>query len=46
MIPYFVRLLDIKINNAAIPNDWKKAVVVPIYIVLTDRWSQITDLTV
>jgi hypothetical protein len=30
MIPYLVRLLDITINNAAIPNDWKKVIVVPI----------------
>jgi hypothetical protein len=31
MIPYFACLLDITINNAAIPSDWKKAIVVPIY---------------
>jgi hypothetical protein len=29
--PYLARLLDITINNATIPNDWKKASVVPIY---------------
>jgi hypothetical protein len=31
MIPYLVRLLDITMNNNAIPGDWKKAIVVPIY---------------
>ena len=31
MIPYLARLLDITMNNNAIPGDWKKAVVVPIY---------------
>jgi hypothetical protein len=31
MIPYLVRLLDVTVNNAAIPSDWKKAIVVPIY---------------
>jgi hypothetical protein len=30
-IPYLVPLLDITINNATIPRDWKKATVVPIY---------------
>jgi len=32
MIPYHVRLLDNTMNNNAIPGDWKKAVMVPIYI--------------
>jgi hypothetical protein len=31
MIPYLARLLDITINNATIPSDWKKAIVFPIY---------------
>ena len=31
MIPYFAILLDIKMNINAIPGDWKKATVVPIY---------------
>jgi hypothetical protein len=31
IIPYLARLLDIKMNNNAIPGDWKEAVVVPIY---------------
>jgi hypothetical protein len=31
MIPYLARLLEITMNNNAIPGDWKKAVVVPIY---------------
>ena len=31
MIPYLARLLDVTMNNNAIPGDWKKAIVVPIY---------------
>ena len=31
MIPYLARLLDITMNSNAIPDDWKKTVVVPIY---------------
>jgi hypothetical protein len=31
MIPYLVRLLAITMNNNAIPGDWKKAIVVPMY---------------
>ena len=31
MIPYLARLLDIMMNNNAIPGDWEKAVVFPIY---------------
>jgi hypothetical protein len=31
LIPHLARLLDITINNATIPCDWKKATVVPIY---------------
>jgi hypothetical protein len=31
MTPYLARLLDITINNATIPSDWKKATVVPVY---------------
>jgi len=31
MIPYLARLLDITMNNNAIPGDCKKAIVVPIY---------------
>jgi hypothetical protein len=31
MISYRARLLDITINNATLPSDWKKAVGVPIY---------------
>ena len=31
MIPYLARLLDITVNNNAIPRDWNKAIVVPIY---------------
>jgi hypothetical protein len=30
MIQYLARLLDITMNNNAIPGDWKKAVVLPI----------------
>jgi hypothetical protein len=31
MIPYLARLFDIRINNGAIPRDWKKAIVFPIH---------------
>ena len=31
MIPYLARLMDITMNNNAVPDDWKKAIVVPIY---------------
>ena len=31
MIPYLARLLDITMNNNAIPGNWKKAIVIPIY---------------
>ena len=31
MIPYLARLLDIRMNNNAIPGYWKKAIVIPIY---------------
>jgi len=31
MIPYLARLLDITMNNNAIPGNWKKDIVVPIY---------------
>ena len=31
MIPYLTRLLDITINNNAIPGDWIKGIVVPTY---------------
>jgi len=29
--PFLARLLEISLNNATIPRDWKKAIVVPIY---------------
>jgi hypothetical protein len=29
MIPYLARLLDVTVNNAGIPSDWKKAIVIP-----------------
>jgi len=31
MTPFLVRLLEISLNNAAIPSDWKKTIAVPIY---------------
>ena len=31
MIPYLARFLDIAMNYNAIPGDWKKAFVIPIY---------------
>jgi hypothetical protein len=32
MIPYLARLMDITMKNNAIPGDWQKAIVVPIYV--------------
>lgn len=32
MILYIARLLDVTVNNAAIPSDWKRAVMVPVYM--------------
>jgi hypothetical protein len=31
MIPYLARLLDITVNNATIPSDWKRGIVIPVY---------------
>jgi hypothetical protein len=31
IIPYLAQLLDITVNDATVPSDWKKATVVPIY---------------
>jgi hypothetical protein len=31
MIPYLAILLEIKMNNATLPGDWKKATVIPIH---------------
>ena len=31
MIPYLARLLDIMMHNNAVPGDWKKTIVFPIY---------------
>jgi len=31
IIPYLARLLDIIMNNGALPGDWKKATVFPIH---------------
>ena len=31
MTPFLARLLEISLNNATIPCDWKKTTVVPIY---------------
>jgi hypothetical protein len=31
MIPYLARLLDIAVNNATIPSDWKRGIVIHIY---------------
>lgn len=43
MIPYLVQLLDITINNEAIPGDWKKTIVIPIYEGEIDLWSRTID---
>jgi hypothetical protein len=31
MIPYLMRIFNISINNSRVPDDWKSAIVVPIY---------------
>jgi hypothetical protein len=31
MIPYCARLLEVTLNSATIPSDWKRALVVPVY---------------
>ena len=31
MVPYLVRLMDLSLNNSNLPDDWKKATVIPIY---------------
>ena len=31
MIPYLARLIDITMNSGALPGDWKRATVIPIY---------------
>ena len=31
MIPYLVRLLEMTINNGALPGDWRRDTVVPVY---------------
>jgi hypothetical protein len=31
MVPYLTRLLDITVNNGSIPDDWKKATVIPVH---------------
>jgi len=31
MIPYFVRLLNVAMNNGTLPADWKRAMVVPVH---------------
>jgi hypothetical protein len=43
MTPYLARLLEISLNNATIPRDWKIATVVPIYKGVISRHSQTLD---
>ena len=31
MIPYLARLMDITLNNTTLSNDWKKAIMIPIF---------------
>jgi hypothetical protein len=37
IVPYLMRLLNITMNNNAIADNWKKAIVVPIYKGETDQ---------
>jgi len=32
MIPYLARLLEITMNNGALPGDWRRATVVPVHM--------------
>lgn len=41
MISYLARLLGVTVNKASIPSNWKRAIVVPIYI--GDDRSLVTD---
>ena len=43
MTPVLARLLEISINNAPIPSDREKVLVVPIYMGAIDRQSQTID---
>ena len=43
MFPFLARLLDITVNNATIPSDWKRATFDPIYTGEFDRLSQTRD---
>ena len=31
MIPYLTTLMDITLNNTTLPDDWRKAIVIPIF---------------
>ena len=31
MIPYLARLMDITLNNSTLPDDWKRAIIIPIF---------------
>jgi len=31
MVPYLARLMDVTLNNSTLPDDWKKAIVIPIF---------------
>jgi hypothetical protein len=44
MIPNLAQLLDMTIYNAAIPSDWKRATVVPIYKVINYRPVSLTTV--
>jgi len=41
MTPYIARLLEISLNNATIPSDWKKATLIPKGVI--DQQSQTID---
>ena len=31
MIPYLASLVDVTLNNTSLPDDWRKAIVIPIF---------------
>jgi len=44
MIPYLARLLDITMNNGAVPGDWKRVTVIPIHNGANDHYSLVGSL--
>lgn len=43
MVPYLARLMDVTLNNSTLPDDWKKAIVIPIFKKGIGQLSAIID---